>query len=274
MKTTKIISASLMMTSIALATGVQAHDRNDGHFSRGDCSIDLNNGVTVTPEYIKVFNDQKTLYRIHKDGSMTVDGQAVNLSAAQQQISASYGQGIRDSVPEAIEIAYSAMEMASKGATTALGTLFGENSDIEQQVTVIIDKAKAEIEANFERSESEFTIGPNGFDDIDSAFDEEFEKEIEKIAMNSMGSIFTLLGQVMSEGNGDFEQRMEAFGEKMEKMGEELEVALEAETEQIEEQADQLCQQLKMVDDLETQLQQQIPAFAKHELLDMQMHSE
>lgn len=276
MKTTKIFPAALLMTTVAMSGSALAHDNKDNYnynakFSHhNECSLDLHNGVTVTPKFVKVFDKHDTLFRIEKDGSMSVDGKSVSLTAEQQQISADYAEGIRDAVPQAVEVAVEAMEMATVGVNTAFTALFGENSDIEYKVSQIIERAKDEINENINHSGDEYTIAPNSFDNLENAFDEDFEKEIEKVAMNSMGSIFSLLGEAMSEGSGDFEQRMEAFGEKMEKMGDNLEQTMEAQGEKLEEQAEALCMQLKEVDKLETQLQQQVPQFANYELLDME----
>jgi hypothetical protein len=78
----------------------------------------------------------------------------------------------------------------------------------------------------------------------------------------------------MSSGTGTFEQRMEAFGKKMERMGEELQMTLKVQTDRLEEQTEQLCHQLKDIDTLETQLQEQVPQFASYNLLDMDEHAE
>ncbi|MCJ8273278.1 MAG: YggN family protein [Psychrosphaera sp.] len=278
-KITKIIPAALFMATVALSSSAFAHDNESNYkygsskshssMSNDECSIDLHNGVTVTPKFVKVFDSNDTLFRIEKNGAMSVDGKSVNLPSSQQKISADYDNGLRDVVPQAVDIAVNAMENATVGVNTAFTALFGENSDIEYKVNQIIEKTKDEINANINHSGDEYTIGPNSFDNLENAFDEDFEKEIEKVAMSSMGSIFSLLGDAMSNGSGDFEQRMEAFGERMEKMGEELETTMEAHGEQLEEQAEALCKQLKEVDELETQLQEQVPQFAKYELLDM-----
>ncbi len=280
-KTTKIIPAALLMTTVALSGSALAHDNESNYaydsnknfsasMSNNDCSIDLHNGVTVTPKFVKVFDRHDTLFQIEKNGAMSVDGKSVDLTASQQKIAADYANGLRDVVPQAVDIAVNAMEIATVGVNTAFTALFGENSDIEYKVNQIIEKTKDEINENINHSGDEYTIGPNSFDNLEDAFDEDFEKEIEKVAMSSMGSIFSLLGDAMSSGEGDFEQRMEAFGEKMEKMGEKLETTMEAHGEKLEEQAEALCMQLKEVDELETQLQQQVPQFAKYELLDME----
>jgi hypothetical protein len=271
MKTTKIIPAALLMTTVAMSSTAFAHDKTyrSHHSSSNDCNIELHNGVTVTPNFVKVFDSNDTLFRIEKDGTMTVNGKSVELSASQQKVSTDYANGLRKVVPEAVDIAMGAMEIATVGVSTALTALFGENSDIEYKVTKVIEKAKAEINENISHSGDEYTIGPDSFDNLENAFDEDFEKEIEKVAMSSMGSVFSLLGDAMTNGEGDFEQRMEAFGKRMEKMGEELETTLEAQGDKLEEQAEALCYQLKEIDKLETQLQEEVPAFAKQGLLDM-----
>lgn len=271
MKKLNLVTSALFISSLALAGNASAHDRNDSHYSfDNSCSINLSSGVTVTPDHIKVFEGSKVLYRINKDGQMTVNGESVDIDASTQQLAAQYGQGLRDSVPQAAEIAFDAMEIASVGVSTALGTIFGENSDIEYQVTDIIDRAKAKLQDKFDQQGNSFTIAPDSFENMDDIFGPEFEDEIEQVAMSSMGSIFSIIGEAMSNSNGDFEERMEAFGEKMEKMGEELEETLEAQTGRIEEQAEQLCTQLEAIDDIETQLQDRVPEMKNYGLIEVE----
>ena len=267
MKKMTFIPAALFVSTFAMSSGALAHDNN-----HNECNLNLDNGVTVTPDFLKVFDGDKELYVIERDGSMTVDGKVVSLSADDQKVSAAYANGIRKAVPEAVEIATNAMEMATKGVNTALTALFGDNSEIEHQVNRVIERAQEVIDENINHANGEYTIAPHSFDNLEQAFDEEFEREIEKVAMNSMGNVFTLLGQAMNEGEGTFEQRMEAFGERMEKMGEDLEATMEAQAEQMEAQAEQLCMELKDIDELESQLQRNVPEFAKYELLDMEEH--
>ncbi len=269
----KMIPAAILMSTVALTGNAMAHEGKsnfhaDNNFV-GDCNINLHQGVTVTPSYVKVFDKHHTLYQISKNGEMTIDGKTVSLDSTQQQTAAQYAEGIRSSVPKAVAIATDAIELASKGVGEAMGTLFGENSDIQIRIEDVMAKAKEKVNESLSRSGDEFTISPDGFDDMDNIIDEELEQEIEKVVMSSMGSIFSLIGQAMSEGDGDFEQRMEAFGEKMEKWGEELEASLEAQADDIEEKAEALCQQLKEVDELETKLQSQVPEFAKFDLLEV-----
>lgn len=271
MKKVNLVTSALFISSLALAGNANAHDRNDSHYSfDNSCSINLSNGVTVTPDYVKVFDGNKVLYRINKNGEMTVRGESIDLDASTQQLAADYGQGLRDSVPQAAEIAFDALEIASVGVSTALGAIFGENSDIEYKVSDIIDRTKDKLQEKFDQQGNNFTIAPDSFDDMDNIFGPEFEKEIEQVARNSMGSIFAVIGEAMSSGNGDFEERMQAFGEKMEKMGEELEETLESQAERIEDQAEQLCAQLQDVDQIESQLQRKIPEMKNFGLIEVE----
>jgi hypothetical protein len=272
MKTNRIIPTALLMTTVAftgsLFTGsAAAHSKNE-------CNIDLNNGVTISPESVKVFNDDKTLFTIQQNGDMSVNGQPVALTSEQQQISAQYVSGLQTVVPNAVNVAFEAIDVATIGVNTAMTTLFGSNSEIEEKITNIIASAREKISDKMERSGDVFTISPHSLNDLENAFDEEFEKEVEEVAMSSMGSVFTLIGDAMSSGTGTFEQRMEAFGKKMERMGEELQMTLKVQTDRLEEQTEQLCHQLKDIDTLETQLQEQVPQFASYNLLDMDEHAE
>ena len=103
-------------------------------------------------------------------------------------------------------------------------------------------------------------------DTIDQAFGPEFEQAIEEAVTQSMGSIMMLVGKAMTSGEGNFEQRMEAFGAKMEKFGENLEAKMDIKAAALEQRGDALCAQVTQLDALETRIQQQIPAMQQYDL--------
>ena len=257
-------SALFISTLCALTVSTNAA----AHVS-SECSIDLQNGVTISDNFVKVFNKDKTLYQIERNGSLTINGQPVELTTEQQNISADYAHGLRQVVPDAVNIALEAVDVAATGVSTAFTALFGENSDIEHKVMGLVDRTRDKINENLHVDGNDYTISPNSFENLENAFDQEFEEEIESLALNSMGSIFSLMGEAMQNGDGNFEQRMQQFAQKMEKLGDDIEATVEAQAERLETKAEHLCQQLKSIDELETQLQNQVPQFAKHELLDM-----
>lgn len=267
MKTNSIVPTALLLAAVTVSGSAFAH--NDNH-----CSMDLHNGVTISPDQVKVFDDNKTLFQIQQNGALSVNGQPVALTVEQQQISAQYAEGLRKVVPDAVDVALEAIDVASTGVNTALTALFGENSDIENKVNGIIDKARDKIDQSMDRNGQQYTIAPHSFDDLENTFGKEFEEEIEEVAMSSMGSVFSLLSDAMSSGTGTFEQRMEAFGKKMEAMSEDLEQTLQAQSEVLKDKAESLCYQLKDIDKLETELQQSVPQFAAYDLLDMDEEAE
>jgi hypothetical protein len=101
------------------------------------------------------------------------------------------------------------------------------------------------------------------------AFGNEFAQAIEEAVASSMGSVMMIIGKAMSSGEGNFEQRMEAFGTKMERFGDNLSARMELKSAALEQRADVMCSKLHALDVIESQIQQAVPQMKQYDLFDI-----
>lgn len=242
---------TLLASAILLASsGVYAHD------SHNSCDVDLDGGIRINKNDIEFSNNKELVYKIVGKETLVVDGEVIALTASQQSLVEDYANSIYDVVPEVHSIVIEGLDMATDGVTMAFNELLGEGNNVGRDLTDELANIRDELDARFS-SEDGFYIDQDGIDSGEF-FGEDFENRIESVVedavMSSMGSILVAVGQemLMSGGNnGNFETRMEAFGER-------IEHEMESRGEKISEKADQLCESAINIDKLEEQLKDEI----------------
>ena len=111
-----------------------------------------------------------------------------------------------------------------------------------------------------------FTLAKDNVNGIDEAFGEEFEQEVEELVARSMGSILAMVGEAMTNGEGNFVERMERFGTRMESLGDRVERDMENMGAHLEAASAEVCMDVLHVASLEQGLRKDIPELESYEL--------
>jgi hypothetical protein len=259
------IAATALVIGLSLPTipSAYAHDQSGFmSFSGDSCDLQIDRDVTVTPTYLRVFEDNKTLYKISKDGELWVRGKPVEMTEEQRRLGSQYVESMHTLVPELTTLVSETLSITGDSLNLAFTSAFGEESKIGEKLQESLHLAKVQFDEAVAASGDEYTISREGMAGFEEAFGEDFEESIESVVSESLGSVFMTLGKAMVSGDGNFEQRMEAFGERMERMGEKLELDMEDMAHNLEARGESLCEGFAKVDELENQLQAGIPALA------------
>lgn len=266
MKTTLIASAIMISCFSLQANAGQNNDRHANHIQNQSCNFSIEQDLMISRDSVQLQDNGSTLWQISNDGQLTLNGKTIKVNDDTRTLLRDYQAGIRLQTRETIALVEDALIMASEALTTVLNELTGKSLDdypaMQQALTKISDTAEQIV---VQDGDNTYLYGSR-LDNIDQAFGAEFEQAIEEAVSQSMGSIMMLVGQAMSSGEGNFEQRMEAFGEKMEKFGENLEAKMDIKAAALEQRGDAICSQVSQLDALESQIQQQIPAMQQYDL--------
>ncbi|WP_448566344.1 DUF2884 family protein [Thalassotalea ganghwensis] len=254
---TLLASTMLIATSSAMA--------HDTSFSTDNCHVSLEGGVSISKDAIEFTKDDKTVYKIVNDRELYISGQAIALSATEQDVVNQYSTSIRAVVPEVKDIALDAMDIAVDGVNLAFNELLGEGNDVGYQLTTELSQIKTEIETSFAQDKT-ITINEEGFDG-EQFFGEDFEKRIETMVestiQNSMGSLLIAVGQELLFAGGN----MDAFETRMENFGEQIEYEMETRAKELEKRGEAICQSVLKIDELEEQLKGSIEALSDTDVL-------
>jgi hypothetical protein len=257
---TLLIASGFALTSISSA--VMAHDNNS-------CNINFDKDISISRELVSMKDAGNELWRINSAGQLWLDGKMIDTDRSTQRMLRDYQAGIRTQTLETVALVEDALVLAADAVNAVLVELTGDNLDSHPALQTALAKIKTSTESIVARSGDTIDIYGSRFDGLDDAFGEEFEQAIEEAVTSSLGSIMMIVGKAMTSGEGNFEQRMEAFGQKMERFGEDLEARMETKTELLEQRGEAMCAGLQQLDVLESQIQQAIPQMQKYDLIEV-----
>lgn len=238
------------------------------------CSVNLNYGVIIDPNHIRIIDHGKTIIQINGVAQLFIEGREIALKNEQQQLVTEFASGIRQQIPEIVSIAIEGVDIGLTAVNKVIGGLTGENSASQQNIQANFDELKWRIRTRFNQSANNYYIAPQDFDDFDDIFTGEFEQEIEEVISESIGSILLAVGEAMindsdSEDSRNAERRISTFDERMENMGKDLELEITASAKVLAKKAEQFCLQMTELDKTEGKMYQAIEQLKKFNLIEI-----
>jgi|GEM_PF-570331 len=259
------ISAVLFVGGVV--NSVSAHEDSSSSYQdhNDQCEVALNYDVAVEPQMITVSEGGSEVYRIVLD-KLYVNGQEVSLNSKQKKILTQYSAEISTQLPEVITLVHDAVGIASSAASMALTPLLGDAAGAK--LDEMMDGLKERVEQVAYQHGDKFYLGATQ-SSLEDTFGEEFEKEMEELVRNSVGTLMVSLGSEILSGDGDsFEQKMESFSKKMENVGQDIEMQMEAQTKNLEQRADKMCDNFQYLIALEQSLRTEVPELSQYRLID------
>lgn len=233
------------------------------------CDLNFNYGVIIDPAHLRIINKGQTFVQINGQNQLFVNGREITLNNEQKTQLSQYSQGIRLQVPAIVSVAIEGVELGLKAVNKVISGLTGENSASHQQFQEKFDEMKWRLRARFNHSDESYYIAPQDFDDFEEIFAGEFEKEIESIVTDSVGTILVAVGEAMTHREEQSsEKRVETFDQRIENMGNDLQLDISHQASALEQKAEEICASLITLNALENELQRNIPALAEFNLIE------
>jgi hypothetical protein len=256
MNTSKNKAALFMFLSslfVFSSATVLAHDEEN------QCNLSLNNDLSVTPDHIRIIEDDETLVDIYQDKMLFIKGEKMHLTNKQKKMIFEYSTFIRRALPEVTEIAVEAVGIAFEGLNAALGELV--NMDEHEDKFKLLQQ---KINGKYQGSEGSYSITKGDFNiEID---DEEIdvlvEDLVEDMVPSLIGGLISGIGQAIASGE-DIDIELDDMGDKVER-------EIEAKSELIEVRADAFCNKMKRLDKLEQKLIDSNSDFEDLDLLEIE----
>ncbi|GHB74661.1 hypothetical protein GCM10008107_25180 [Psychrosphaera saromensis] len=252
-KNTTALSILLSGLLVFNSSAVMAHDEEN------QCNLSLNNDLSVTPEHIRIIEDDETLVDIYQDNILFIKGEQMNLNDEQQKMIVEYSTSIRKALPEVTKIAVDAVGLAFEGLNIGLGELvdMDEHEEKFKQLQQKINDKYQDNEGSYSVTKGDFNIEID-----DEEIDVLVEDLVEGIVPSLIGGLISGIGQAIASGN-DIDIELDDIGEKVER-------EIEAKAELIEIRADAFCNQMKSLDKLEQKLINSNSDFKDLDLLEIE----
>ena len=236
-----IFSLLAAVALVAMPTQATADD-DEG------CDIDLKHDIRVSAERVSVSEGDVSLFDIEQGGVLIVRELPVALNADQRDLVENYGGELSALIPQVIELVSGALALAGSSVSTA----FGEDSTAGDKLAAALDEARLSFEAKAKPEPGIYVLA-----DSDDEFGDELEEEMDTLVGEAMAEVMAQIGRVLTSKEGNFVERMEAFGAGMETVGREIEQSAEV----VADWGKEVCANVERVRDLEQEVQRQVPAF-------------
>ncbi|WP_337880113.1 DUF2884 family protein [Rheinheimera sp.] len=257
-----LIASSMLLLSATVAA------------ESSQCNLQLKQDLRITPALVELSERGQSLWQIDAQGNLWLNGKTQQINAEQRELLLQYQAGLRDQTEKTVVLVGDAMKLAVSAVGQAMTELTGKDLAEFDGLQSALQKVELTTDELIVRDGQSIEIRGSQMQQLDEAFGPEFEQAIEDAVQESMGSVLWQMGLAMMSGDGDFEQRMNSFGERMELVGEQIEQSVELKASALEQQGDALCQNLQALNQVETRLQQQLPAFAAYDLLNTEQNGD
>jgi hypothetical protein len=221
------------------------------------CDVELHGDLSLENKVLTVNLDNNTQMKIDEHQTLYLNGAVYPVNAQQQSSVENYYNGIYQAVPQVADIATDAIALANTAISQVFTELLGSNSSAMDNLSEKLQELDQQVQYNFYAQDGSLRIHSQSFENGDffgHEWEQGFEKAIEQVVTESIGTLMVAIGSEILFSGGD----MQAFEKKMERFGEQLEQTMEFKAEALEHKANSLCTSLMNVDLAEKQLQTQI----------------
>lgn len=229
------------------------------------CNLELQGGLRITNTALEFTDGDKTQYKIIKDQDLLVNDKRVVLNPAQQQLVTQYATGIRALVPEVRQISLEGVDLAASATRLVFQELLEPDNDTAKKVDHEFSLLKNDIANSFADGKT-INVNQKGVSEGDF-FGNNFEKRISNIVEESgkeisWNLIKSLGGAIFSDSDkrGNFETRMNKFGEKMDQQ-------MKVRSEQLDKRSEAVCHSIVLLDAKEEALKVSIKEISQFNLI-------
>ena len=231
------------------------------------CDVDLNRGIVVTKDQIRVTNKSRTLYQINGDSQLFVGGYWIELDPKQERLLADLSSGIHYVIPKMILLAKEGTQLAVETVEQVYIGLVGTESKGYEKLQVSLERAQMKVREKFIRTEDNYYIGPGSFENVDELVDPELEAQIEKAINTSLGGILSAIGGLSTADAEELERRVERLSQRLENLGQEIELQAGPQAEGLKRKAQWFCKKLSGLDKIEESLRASIPELSDYNVI-------
>lgn len=231
------------------------------------CNVDLQFGLVVNDEHIRVLDEDRTVYQINHSNQLFVKGEWLKLNEEQTKDLKVLSEGLQYAVPQMTLLATEGIELATDTVEHVYLGLVGEEHQSYKKLTKALQRVKEKVKKKFIHSKDNFFIGPRSLENVDELMDRQLEDEIELAIHTSVGGILSAIGGLASEGNEDLEVRMENLSERLENMGLEIERQVAPQADTLRKKARWFCRKLEMLNQVEDRLIKAVPQLKPYNII-------
>ncbi|WP_339769163.1 YggN family protein [uncultured Paraglaciecola sp.] len=230
------------------------------------CDVELNYGLVVTTNQIRVIDNSRTVYQINNDDQLIVKGQWVALSPKQQRELKELADGVHHVVPKMILLASEGVELAIETVEHVYLGLVGDEHDSYEKLRSSLARVQSRVKEKFIHAGSNFYMGPGTLENVDDLVDRELEEQIEEAMNTSLGGILSAIGGLVSESTST-EEKIAKLAEKIDSIGNSVDEVITSKGQTLQQKAHWFCNEFNRLDRVENRLRRDIPELAQYDVV-------
>ncbi|MCQ8879535.1 YggN family protein [Pseudoalteromonas shioyasakiensis] len=250
------LSRSILALSIALSSPLA--------FAQAQCEVELGHGLIITDDVIRIVDKGQTRVQINNNNQLFIRGYWIDLSQEESQVLEQFSKGIRDTVPELVELATDGVNLGLSAIEQVVEGMSDKEPEVLKTQLQYVERALMD---KFKRGEDFYFIAPQSLSKIDDFFTEEISKKIHSAVHGSLGAILVSLGDAFKSREGNIEDRINDMGQRMDIISKEIDKSLQKKAHQLELKASEYCECLNSLDVTESRLQMIVPDLAGYDLV-------
>lgn len=239
-------------------------------YTAEQCALTLQDDLKVSPSLVSMQRADTELWRIDTKGQLWLAQQKYNTDTATQQQLKAYQQGIRTQVTasaslmdDSLQLARSVLDQNVKATT---GQSLADNPELQQPVSQLEER----LEQLIRRQDGTIYVYGSQLRSADKNLAREAEQSIQQAVAQISGQMMLTLGQNVLQSPGSATEKMQSFRAKMQTFGSQLKTDMQKNSKNLQQRGQHICQQLQALDQLEQNIQQQVPAMSPYDLINTQ----
>ncbi|MDC8830166.1 DUF2884 family protein [Alteromonas gilva] len=241
------------------------------HYS---CDVDLNYGVVVEGERIRVLKDYFTVYQINHQQQLFVGGNWLKLDDQQARLVTDYATGLHAVIPQVTLLATTGIDLAAESVEQMFTSLLGNEHDSYEKLNAAMKHIKKMVRVKFRYKHTFYYLGPSYIEELEEFEDNELMAPLSKTLTTSVGSILTMLGAMDSDRFVVDEVEMATINERLAHYAATSDSIGPPALTTLPEKARWYCDFFVKLDGMEQQMKRAIPELAEIDLITLPQHQE
>ncbi|MCB5225769.1 YggN family protein [Alishewanella sp. 16-MA] len=222
-------------------------------------------GVLISPEHIRMMQNNRTHVQINHDQQLFVRGELQTLSEEEQRLLQQYAEGLRKFVPEIVSLAVDGVEV---GLSSIEAMLAGVGSQSQQdEWRALIRETTFQFLSRFVRSGDHFYLAPQSLNELDNFLNRELKPQLTSLARRTVGAVWGALRDALRQSDNNFERAETQDWQSVNQLMEKITLGMDEKMVELEAKSALFCQRMRELDHIESKLQKRIASLAQFDVV-------
>jgi hypothetical protein len=231
------------------------------------CDLDLNYGVVVNDDQIRIVEESQTVVQINHQGQLFIEGRWLKLTPQQQEHLQHYAKNLHDIVPQITLLATEGVNIAIDTVERVYKGLVGTDSDDYAKLKRSMDKVRSQVRDNFKYATDHYYMGPGSAGNVDDLANTGLTAQLGDSFNTSLGGILSAIGSFGQENSNPPSIEMTALTDQLQVLSGESGMGTPPAVNLLLQKAQSYCQSLILLDEEEDALRVYIPELAPYDVI-------